>query len=114
MAQATPATTLAEDKYGFVMDDLTAQYMPLDNDGMEGDTKEKHLRRLRELREAFQRWFDQDRYRCCKEGNDAPGSLPADFTSKWYHATRENSIAVNVISAYASSTNQEARRLREI
>jgi len=88
-AQATPATTLTEDEYGFVMDDLTAQYMPLDNNGMEGNTKEKHLRRLRELRGAFQQWFDRDRYCCCEEGNDAPGSLLADFTLKWYDAARE-------------------------
>ena len=111
---ATPAAALSEDDYDFVMDDMAARYSSLDNDAMDGGTKEKQLRRLRELRGTFQRRLERDRYRRREEGDDAPVSSSDDFTSKWHDATRGNSVAANVVGADAISTNQEARRLREI
>ena len=62
-----------------------------------------------ELGGTFQQRRERDRYRRREGGNNASDrSLSDNFTSKWYDATRGNSVAANVIGVDASFT-KEAR-----
>ncbi|KAL3811008.1 hypothetical protein ACHAXA_002285 [Cyclostephanos tholiformis] len=108
------ATTGAErdlDEYDFVLDDLSARYSSLDVDAMDGGSRDKELRRLRDLRAAFQKRKERDRsyYRYADDASD----FTDDFSSKWYDPAKGNAVMTNVVGV-DNKSYKGLRRLGEI